>query len=73
MKIEIRLDGHYEAARHIRAGLPGNDLLFYIVPLHPAYLPTGRQARRGLRGTLRSRGISTASCTLQADILVRHA
>jgi hypothetical protein len=37
-----------------RAGLPGKVISFYIVPLDPAYLPTGRQARRGLRGTFRS-------------------
>jgi hypothetical protein len=30
----------------------GNFIL--IVPPDPAYLPTGRQARRGLRGTCRS-------------------
>jgi hypothetical protein len=29
-----------------RAGLPGKVISFYIVPLDPAYLPTGRQARR---------------------------
>jgi hypothetical protein len=36
-----------------RAGLPGKEISFYIVPLDPAYLPTGRQARRGFRGTFR--------------------
>jgi hypothetical protein len=36
-------------------GLPGKVILFYIVLLDPAYLPTGRHARWGLRGTFRSR------------------
>jgi hypothetical protein len=36
-----------------RVGLPGKVFSFYIMPLNPAFLPTGWQARRGLRGTFR--------------------
>jgi hypothetical protein len=38
-----------------KAGLPSKVISFYIVPLDPAYLPAGGQARRGLLGTFRSK------------------
>jgi hypothetical protein len=52
-------NGQFEIAFKVklpaqRAGLPGKVILFYIVPLDPAYLPTGTQggacgARSGQR------------------------
>ena len=40
--------------------LPGKVISCYIVPLYPAYLPTGRQARRALNRAGTGRGLHAA-------------
>ena len=39
----MKLAAHPVKTGQARRGLPGKVISFYIVPLDPAYLPTGRQ------------------------------